>query len=99
LLFRIRQGDAIALALQNIAHFAFEGSVATSAMFCFMLAHRVKIKNSIDPFSGWSIGGCLWLPVRVIARQSCELANFRKISNVFSRYFHPAFSLAHPTKA
>lgn len=35
--------DAAALALGDIAHFAFEGGVTAAAMFGFVLAHRIRI--------------------------------------------------------
>jgi hypothetical protein len=37
--FFIRQGQAVALALGNIAHFAFKNFVATWAIFIFMNTH------------------------------------------------------------
>jgi hypothetical protein len=41
--FLFGQRDAIALTLEDIAHFAFEGGLAAAALFCFMLAHTTNI--------------------------------------------------------
>jgi hypothetical protein len=42
--FFLGQVDAIALTLENIAHLTFKRHRTPTAVFCFMLAHGMKVE-------------------------------------------------------